>query len=301
MHNEINIAFITDKNFVIQTQVAIQSLICNKNKDSLYNIFVITKDITHEQQNNFLKLQCENVKISVIEKDIYISKAGKINDDLPMIFWRLKLPNFFTGMTKILHLDCDIIVKKDLTELYNTNIDDYYIAAVRDIAPTIYHAERGKIYNKYFNAGIMLLNLEKIRAESFFERILNIAFEHYNEYFFHEQDILNNEIEDKIKLISYKYNFIASNCRYTKKQLQKFYREIFDKNEIVIIHYAGKCRPWIFKYTYFCNIWNLFFKNSCYYYKFKLKYIPFLQMWVFLMAQSKIAQNTNLYKEIGIL
>ena len=302
MNNGINIVFITDTNFVIQTHLAIMSLVKYKNKDSFYNIYVIAKDITEEQYDNFKLLEIEDVKITIINGNEYISKVNKLDGQMPMIYWRLKLPEYFCNFNKILHLDCDIVVSKDITELYDTNIDNYYIAAVRDIAPTIYHASKNKIYSNYFNAGIMLLNLKNIRESNYFNIVLDETTKNGDKYFFKEQDILNNTIGNKLKIISSKFNFIASNRRYTNTQLKNFYGEIISDKDIAIIHYAGKCRPWIYKWTYFANIWNDLYKNSHYANtKLKLNPVPFLKLYVYLSSQIKIIQKTSLYKRIGIL
>lgn len=295
MSSWINIVFITDKNFVPQTHVAIMSLIDTKNIDTKYQIYICAKQISEEQCKNFKNLEIENVKIEVINnEDISIKGLTGV---IPIVYWRLKLPEIIPNCDKILHLDCDIVVKKDLSNLYNIEVNNYDIAAVKDITPVLYNENK-----KYFNAGIMLLNLKKIRQDGLFEKAINLLIKGDNKYTFLEQDVLNEIIGDKLKLISPRYNFITSYRRYTKKQLYNYFGEYISDKDIIILHYAGKCRPWMYTNVYFAKDWEVYYKKSPYSnQKLERKFIPFFTLWVNIIYQYKIFKNPEIYRNVGLL
>ena len=70
-------------------------------------------------------------------------------------------------MDKCLFLDADLIADKDITELYNINIDDFYMGAVADQFPLTENCwakrlDLAKNY-RYVNTGVILVNLKKWR------------------------------------------------------------------------------------------------------------------------------------------
>ena len=304
----INIAFITDSNFTMQTYIAILSLLETKNKDSIYNIYIIANKLSLNDKERFLKLEIDNFFIKIIDyniEDINIKNSYYSNN----VFLKLYLDTLIPNCNKLLYLDSDIIVRKDLSELYNIDISNYYIAAVKDIGPTfVYLKSKYRYYPNYFNTGIMLLNMDLIKEDNVFFLALNSYKNLKKEYLYPDQDLLNNlcNIQDKIKILHPKYNWITSNWRYTKKQLMKFYDiknpdEISDNN-IIILHYAGGCRPWIYKNVFYSKIWMKYYNKSIYKkQKLKLKNILFIKLLIFIKTQILIILNKKIYRQCKII
>ena len=65
---------------------------------------------------------------------------------------------------KLLYLDIDLLFNRDITELYNQDIDEYEYAAATD------HYGKFAINPKYINAGVLLLNMKKIKETGLFEK-----------------------------------------------------------------------------------------------------------------------------------
>ena len=90
-------------------------------------------------------------------------------------YYRLKLPSILVELDKVLYLDCDVIVNTSLKDLYDTDITDYYAAGVKDIAMTSSgYVPKLENNNIYFNTGVLLLNLDKMRKDK-----IEIEFEDY--------------------------------------------------------------------------------------------------------------------------
>lgn len=304
----INIAFITDSNFVMQTYIAILSLLNTKNKDSIYNIYIIANGLSVTEKDKFLKLSIDRFCINIIDyniEDTNIKNSYYSNN----VFIKLYLDSLIPNCNKLLYLDSDIIIRKDLSELYNIDISNYYIAAVKDIGPTIVHAKStNTYYPQYFNCGIILLNINNIKKDMFFTSALNYYKNSNFNYLYAEQDLLNNlcNINKKIKILHPKFNWITSNWRYTKKQLMSFYdiknsNEISDNN-IFILHYAGGCRPWIYNNVFYSDIWMKYYNKSIYKeQKLQLKNIFAIKFLIFIKTQILVCLNKKIYKQCKII
>ena len=167
-------------------------------------------------------------------------------------------------------------MQKDLSELYNTDISKYYVGAVKDGLMYQYpeHIEEIglKERNFYFNSGIMLLNLEKIRKENIIRKAI-IYFNTHNEIF-GDQDVLNVVFGWKIKPISYRYNcnstffeersanFLSA---FWEEDIPNNHKDVYDN--AVILHFAGH-KPWTEYYTnqYLKSLWQKYATDA------KIKY-----------------------------
>ena len=166
----INIAFASDDNFCQHLCTAICSIMENSSTEDFYNVFILDNDKISDKNkekiinfgNNYKNLKIEFISI----------KNTNIFDDAPSIkyisndmYSRLLIPKLFPDLDKILYLDCDIIVKKDLKSLYEINLDDYYLGA--SCETNLYYnycINDLKIESKdFFNSGVLLFNLEQIR------------------------------------------------------------------------------------------------------------------------------------------
>lgn len=112
-----------------------------------------------------------------------------------MVLMRAALHRVFPQYDRILSLDVDTIVTRDIGELWDIDIDNYYLAGVKELHKSS--------YNLYVNAGVMLLNLAKLRDGKGDEIIRSL-----NErlYSFNEQDCINQLCRGGILEIPSVYN-----------------------------------------------------------------------------------------------
>ena len=115
----------------------------NSKKDSLIRIYILYSEISQKNQDiikdmtknmeNIIELKFIDIKQFVSNSffDKYMYKAKDFfNYTSPETYYRLFIPNLFPDYDKVLYLDSDIIVCEDLTELYNTDIDNLYAGVV---------------------------------------------------------------------------------------------------------------------------------------------------------------------------
>ncbi|GHU86024.1 hypothetical protein AGMMS49941_06860 [Deferribacterales bacterium] len=164
-------------------------------------------------------------------------------------FYRVFAPQIFPDLDKLLYLDCDIIVRRDVAELFNTALGDNELGGARDLWISSlpdshplsgYFRKLGVSKCDYVNSGVLLMNLARMRKGNFIDRVVGILRD-VKQLHFADNDLLNICCKGRIAYISSAWNTIMTS---------KFYRltgcqPIVDK-DVAIFHYAGapQCRPW---------------------------------------------------------
>lgn len=254
-NEEVAVVFISDSNYAAVTAVAITSIYENRKKSFTYHIYLISIGIPCELIDASLRLTDTNFKISIIpysspykefeKRDFHVSTAAIV---------KFELPNILYNIDKVLYLDGDIIVKKDLHEFFEINIDDLFAGVVKD-AKAVYGTKIG-ILNKlgsrheyYFNSGVMLLNLAEMRRKKISEKLFDYRRNGLN--FFMDQDALNIVFEEKVKYLPLTYNYMITidgslqddilKKEYGIDTSQTAYQRMEDA---IILHLTSEEKPW---------------------------------------------------------
>ena len=175
----INIALTINNKYSKQASVTIVSLLNNLSKDSFANIFIISNDINKKNKDKLLDLEKNNnCSLNFIKVDdslnnlfIGVKTHGYISLNT---YHRLILDQILpSDVNKIIYIDSDTLIFSDIKELYNTDISSFYLGAVLDIgAKKQLKKSKQNIDLFYFNAGVLLLNINKIRKENFHKQII---------------------------------------------------------------------------------------------------------------------------------
>lgn len=213
MNNKlIPIFFTIDDGYAKFLAVAIKSLIENASKEYNYKIHVIHENLTEENKNKLKKLETDYAKIEFYEMDKRLEcitdKMGtRLRADFftLTIFFRLFIPEMFKEYDKCIYLDSDIVVPGDISKLYNIDLEDNLIGAVRDhsvvdVEPLCYYIENaiGVDRHYYINSGVLLLNSKKLREVKLDERFLYLFNKYHINCIAPDQDYLNAMCKGKI-------------------------------------------------------------------------------------------------------
>lgn len=159
--------------------------------------------------------------------------------------FRLLIPDIINS-DKLIYLDCDIVVNMDISELWRIRMDSYAVAAVRDTASINYISGQyiawrarqvwrllGVVPGEYFNAGVLVMNLVKLRSNyNFLDAVAKFYIKYKKCITFADQDCLNHIFANDKILIDEKYNRIDSS------------HVDEDSLEGYIWHMAGE-KPWV--------------------------------------------------------
>ena len=114
-----------------------------------------------------------------------------------MVLMRAALPKIFPEYNKILSLDVDTIVNHNIDELWDLNLDGYYLAGA--LEPT-----KSKQNEPYINMGVALFNIPIFNETGMVNRVIGSL--NKDRYRFAEQDCLNLLCKGKILTFSPTYN-----------------------------------------------------------------------------------------------
>jgi lipopolysaccharide biosynthesis glycosyltransferase len=168
-------------------------------------------------------------------------------------YYRLFAPVILPkDMDRILYLDCDMIIDGPINSMYHDDIGNAALACVLDedyMSEKKYDRLDLEYTRTYFNAGMLLINLDYWRRHNVYERCMECISRIPEKLILHDQDTLNVVLKDEVKHIPMKYNMQTA-FLYTKTRLEDSVREelLETLDTPVIIHYTGSRKPWLRHY-----------------------------------------------------
>lgn len=278
MSTTIPIVLISDDNYMIPTIVTIQSIKSNRNFSNNYRIYIITTECSEENARMIEELNDDNFKVSLM----YVSlekfqelgnERGEYCQATKAALFKFEIPNLLTQYDKVIYIDGDIIVRKDLLNLYKSNLGDNYVGAVGDSAKIYSGREIVKKCDKYFNSGVMVLNLKLLRKDNIPEKLYRQK-QQMKDMTLMDQDVFNIVLNPKVKLLPIKYNFLYINllrAEQNKKvsimQINEMYNTKYSsladiRKDSVIIHFSSKNKPWKDPCVKLADEWKTYFAQS---------------------------------------
>ena len=236
----IPVFFAVDDNYVDFLRVSLASIIDNaKDKKYRYVFYIIHNGLSIESRKAINQLRSKRFKIRYFHVGAHLERLEKnfaVRDYYTLTtYYRLLIPDAFFYLDKALYLDCDITVLGDLSNLYKFDIGDNLLGAVRDhsvqIVPEFikYVEEALKIKKEdYFNAGILVMNLKKMRQVHLLRRVYEIS---KNTVFkiAQDQDLLNVICKNSVTYLPSSWNVMPLGER---------------TNQLSLIHYNLIYKPW---------------------------------------------------------
>lgn len=261
-----------DDNYAMQLAVVIRSSLEYLSSDRVLTVFVVDGGIKKRNKTKILKsIDLERCSVTWLPATPELLGNVKISKHVSIAtYFRILIPFLIPeDYQKVIYLDSDVIVKQDLGKLWDIDIaDNYALAAQQSGIPYVSspfglskYKEMGiSADEKYFNAGVLVINLKKWRSENISNKVieyLNKNREHVN---FWDQDGLNAILVGKWKEIEPRWNQTPEVHRFSSWQETPFPEEVFNNlvNEPYIIHFASSSKPWNSRKYHPAN--SLFFK-----------------------------------------
>ena len=144
---------------------------------------------------------------------------------------------------KAVYLDCDTIVLGDIGELFDSDISGVCAGGVDDVIKESYVKSLG--LGRYFNSGVMLLNLAKMRETRADERLFKTTAELSGKSKYLDQDALNIVFAGDEIFLPQKWNAVAPLFRRSPKSKFAPPCELAEAAENpAIAHFTGPDKPW---------------------------------------------------------
>lgn len=240
---EIPVFFAIDDRYIPFLAVSLQSLIDNSSEKNKYEIKILYTNVSEENMLKIKKYEKENVNIEFVDLNRQLeeiqNKLYTRNYFSNTTYFRLFIPELYPQYDKALYLDSDTVILTDVADLYNEDIGDNLVAGVPDGAVQtveIFQEYVEKVvgvidYNNYFNAGILLMNLEELRKYRFQDKFLYLL-EKVRFEVAQDQDYLNRLCKGRVKMLDFAWNRMPIMGESDK--------------EIKIVHYNLGLKPWHF-------------------------------------------------------
>lgn len=242
----IPIFFASDDNYVPFLAVTLYSLEQNADTNYQYDIKIMNADnISVENKFKLLaEFEKENFDIEFVDVLPYVEKiASKLHTRdyySKSTYYRLFIPNMYPQYDKALYLDCDIAINESISKLYNINIGDNYVGAIPDQS-VLYMSDEFKDYvenrigvesfKNYFNAGILVMNLKKLREvdfeDKFIQLLSSVKFDVAQ-----DQDYLNVICNGHVKFIEETWNSMPIPVDIKRPKVP------------ALVHYNLAFKPW---------------------------------------------------------
>ena len=233
----MHICIASDDNYYENLIVLLTSLVekVPKTNHSALNIYLLVNEKYSKSVHTFEIFK--DIKITYVRiSDLELNDAKATSYFSEATYFKLFIDKFyFKGIEKLLYLDSDIMIVNDISEIFKLDIEDNMIASVFERKNSFSKKRIDVEPEKYFNAGVILFNLNKIPFSYFSEMRKGMK----KNYKFLDQDILNIAFSKDNTFISEKWNF----HRYYSKKM--FYlKKNFDDLDVRILHYNGSIKPW---------------------------------------------------------
>ena len=258
---KINIVCAGNRNFIIPMKVMLKSLAVNTRKN--VEIFVLNKEWKGDDKIDFIETFSNNKNISIKFLDMESYEClnhFKTTKNIPIeSYFRLFLPEVLPdNVEQIIYLDGDIIVEGDIEELWNIPIGEHALMAVSEMfheahyvsSPLALHTFKKLNIpekSKYFNAGVLKINIKKWKENNIAKRIIDYLIENKDEVLWHDQDGLNAVLWTDWGELPSEWNVMTALFREEDFERIDMSKETscYIMRNTKIIHYTNsKEKPW---------------------------------------------------------
>ena len=292
---KIPIIFAVDDKYCGKLAVVIISILLNSK--SSFDFYVLSTEISEENErklNSLIKKYNKNSELRIV------NPSNFIKDDLSKMlskrkgydyisietYYRFFIHKVLPEVDKAIYLDADLLVLGDISEVYGVELGDAYAGVVIDIWIHLRCQEDdvetetrsgfklsayiqdvlGVNRHEYFNAGVLVLNLKKLRDSRMDERLLLFT-KRFSPLEFQDQDALNACFAGKVIFLDLAWNLVKDAKVIERNILDvEFQNKVHEANlKPKIIHYTGKKKPWIvnaLEYDYIKEWWGVYLNTG---------------------------------------
>lgn len=235
----VNLFFSCDDTYLPFLAVTLTSIRENRDKSRRYVVRILNTGLTPENRQRLQTLAEENFLLEPVDISLTVERFARQLHTRDYYskstYYRLFIPELFPELDKALYLDCDIVVTGDISRLFDRELGSDLVGAVPDsmviaIKPLSQYARKRLQVRpeNYFNAGVLLMNLEQMRKIRFTDTFLRLL-QTVTFRVAQDQDYLNVLCKGRVTYLGFEWNTMPGSIRTDAPRL---------------IHYNLDCKPW---------------------------------------------------------
>ena len=217
MKKTVPVFFACNDAYAPYLDVAVISLISHTSKENDYRITILKNDVSEKNQAILKRHETENVSIEFFDVEDLLRP---VKEKLPEMFYfsvaayfRFFIETAFPQYDKVIYLDSDVILLSDIADLYDTDLGDDLVGAVYE-----QNTDRASMFTEYveniigiprdtyFNSGVMVMNLKKIREYQVQNRFLSMLTQYHFDCLAPDQEYLNVICHGRVKYLPTGWN-----------------------------------------------------------------------------------------------
>lgn len=245
--NEIAVLFCSNRAYCEPMAAAIASLLTN-NPGYSFRIFAVISDDAVEEKDRILATvrKFSHAVISCKSHDCAALREFPTNERITQdAYIRLFLADILDpDIDRVIYLDCDLIVRGDIGELWRAPLGDHLLAAATDPFSDNLAALGLTEKDTYYNSGVLLIDVRRWKAEGITDKLVRYIREHAPILRYHDQDAINAALRGRICALPLKWNFSPRHadagpeiCGVSRAE----FREA--RSRPAIVHFTG-LKPW---------------------------------------------------------
>ena len=251
----IEIVICTDENYVMPSGVLMTSILMNSKTPDEVRFHLISEDKLSVAAQTALNRIVSRFKSTVLYYNFSLSAqnmpfglAQQSDHISVMSYMRLFIVEVLPDtIDKVIYLDCDVICRHDLSDLWHEAIDGFAIGCCKEGSEDFsqYNTIRLEFELGYCNTGVLLINLAYWRKHHVLEKCLKYASEYPERCVWFDQDILNAVLRREKKILHRKYNVTSSLFGENRQLLWTDLEEAsMAAEDPVLVHFTGSLKPW---------------------------------------------------------
>lgn len=258
MDNNIVLVVACDDNFAQHAAITLMSAYESTKDNKIIRSVILDGGISETKKQKIIDtMKKYDADITFIKMDADIFKKMYTSHQYSVAtYYRLSLPYLLENVSKCIYVDCDLLFYDDIKKLWDVDLNGHPLGAIEDIGLTT--SKKGLIEKQkdiglkrdslYFNAGVIIMDLEQWRKNNYSEKAIELALN--NNFKSHDQDVLNKIFMDNWEQIDFRWNVMPPiTYMYPKILFSKKYRnKALNARKVPgILHYAGRYKAWEFK------------------------------------------------------
>lgn len=262
----INVVVASDDKFAIHVNTCISSVVDNLEKNEKVEFYLLDGGISREKWKKIKKLENKQEKNRFSVKKVETRKKSVSNFQVPRdlsntAYLRLLIPNALPDdVARVIYLDADLIVEKNIKNLWNISLQNNSTGAVKDFAIPKVGSRGGVKYARelginpeapYLNSGVLLIDVQKWRQKSIGSQALDYLETYGEEVRQADQEALNIVLADDWLPLDRRWNVPPTMLNLDYWEYLERKGEVDGKDTSVpvppaVIHFTGVRKPWMF-------------------------------------------------------